>query len=213
MFKELAPLVRHRAVLFTMSHVEDDQFRVNVIPKKIGDGENDALTTPVSVTGTVEDLDKELPETLLHFVSSHLELKNSLERAKAEMEEASKAARAEARKKSGIPITKKDPAGNSSKPAMAPEAPARRSPSLPKRPVCSMPRRSLSEPMDRLMEAWSLPPRHRKAMRTRRSCGKRTTRARPKKATRRLDVPLGTAYLCTAFPGDIHNSCSGVPAP
>jgi len=124
MFKELAPLVRHRAVLFTVSHVEDDQFRVNVIPKKVTDGENDALTTPVSVTGTVEDLDKELPETLLHFVSSHLELKNSLERAKAEMEEASKAARAEARKKSGSQITKKDPAENSSKPAVAPEAPA-----------------------------------------------------------------------------------------
>ena len=124
MFKELAPLVRHRAVLFTVSHVEDDQFRVNVIPKKITEGENDALTTPVSVTGTVEDLDRELPQTLLHFVSSHLELKNSLERAKAEMEEASKAARAEARKKSGSQVTKKDPAGNSSKPAVAPEASA-----------------------------------------------------------------------------------------
>jgi PRTRC genetic system protein E len=124
MFKELAPLVRHRAVLFTVSHVEDDQFRVNVIPKKVADGDNDALTTPVSVTGTVEDLDKELPETLLHFVSSHLELKNSLERAKAEMEEASKAARAEARKKSGSQITKKDPAGNSNKPTVASEAPA-----------------------------------------------------------------------------------------
>lgn len=123
MFKELAPLVRHRAVLFTVSHVEDDWFRVNVIPKKITDGENDALTTPVSVTGTVVDLDRELPETLLHFVSSHLELKNSLERAKAEMEEASKTARAEARKKSGSQITKKDPAGSSSKPAVAPEAP------------------------------------------------------------------------------------------
>ena len=123
MFKELAPLVRHRAVLFTVSHVEDDQFRVNVIPKKIADGENDALTTPVSVTGSVEDLDKELPETLLHFVSSHLELKNSLERAKAEMEEASKAARAEARKKSGSQTTRKDSAGNSNKPAMVTEAP------------------------------------------------------------------------------------------
>jgi len=124
MFKELAPLVRHRAVLFTVSHLEDDLFRVNVVPKKITDGENDALTTPVSVTGTVEDLDRELPETLLHFVSSHLELKNSLERAKAEMGEASKAARAEARKKPGSLMTKKDPAGNSSKPAAAPEAPA-----------------------------------------------------------------------------------------
>ena len=124
MFKELAPLVRQRAVLFTVSHVEDDRFRVNVIPKKIADGENDALTTPVSVTGNVEDLDRELAETLLHFVSSHLELKNSLERAKAEMEEASRAARAEARKKSGSQVAKKDPAGSSSKSAVAPEAPA-----------------------------------------------------------------------------------------
>lgn len=123
MFKELAPLVRNRAVLLTVSHLEDDQFRVNVIPKKVADGDNDALTTPVSVTGTVEDLDRELPQTLLHFVSSHLELKNSLEHAKAEMEEASKAARAEARKKSGIQTTRKDPVGNSNKPALMPEAP------------------------------------------------------------------------------------------
>jgi PRTRC genetic system protein E len=124
MFKELAPLVRHRAVLFTVSHVGDDRFRVNVIPKKVADGDNDALTTPVSVTGTVEDLDRELPQTLLHFVSSHLELKNSLERAKAEMEEASKAARAEAKKKPGSQITKKDPAVSSNKPAVVPEAAA-----------------------------------------------------------------------------------------
>jgi len=124
MFKELAPLVRHRAVLFTISHVDDDRFRVNVIPKKTTDGENDALTTPVSVTGTVEELDKELPQTLLHFVSSHLELRNSLEWAKAEMEEASKAARAEARKKSGSQTTRKDPSGNSQRPVVAPEAPA-----------------------------------------------------------------------------------------
>jgi PRTRC genetic system protein E len=124
MFKELAPLLRQRAVLFTVSHVENDQFRVNVIPKKITDGENDALTTPVSVTGTIEDLDRDLPQTLLHFVSSHLELKNTLERAKAEMEEASKAARAEAKKKPGSQITKKDPAVSSNKPAVVPEVSA-----------------------------------------------------------------------------------------
>jgi PRTRC genetic system protein E len=123
MFKELAPLVRHRAVLFTVSHVEDDQFRVNVIPKKVSEADNDALTTPVSVTGSVEDLDRDLPQTLLNFVSSHLELKNTLERAKAEMEEASKAARAEARKKSGSQATKRDPADSTNKPAPTSESP------------------------------------------------------------------------------------------
>ena len=124
MFKELAPLLRDRAVLFTVSHVEDDKFRVNIIPKKVSDGENDALSTPVSVTGTVEDLDRELPHTLLHFVSSHLELKNTLERAKAEMEEASKAAKAEARKKSGNQTTKKDPVETPNKFATTTPTPA-----------------------------------------------------------------------------------------
>lgn len=124
MFKELAPLLRHRAVLLTVTHVEEDQFRVNVIPKKITDGENGALATPVSVTGTVEDLDRELPQTLLQFVESHLVLKNTLERAKAEMEEASKAAKAEARKKSGGQTTKKDPIESPNKPATSPEASA-----------------------------------------------------------------------------------------
>lgn len=124
MFKELAPLLRHRAVLFTVSHIEDGTFRVNVIPKKASDGENDALSTPVSVTGTVEDLDRELPQTLLHFVSSHLELKNTLERAKAEIDEASKAARAEARKKPGSQATKKDPVESPNKGVPTQEAPA-----------------------------------------------------------------------------------------
>jgi len=37
MFKELAPLLRHRSVLLTVTHIEEDQFRVNVVPKKIAD--------------------------------------------------------------------------------------------------------------------------------------------------------------------------------
>ena len=133
MFKELAPLLRHRAVLFTVTHVEDDQFRVNVIPKKITDDENDALTTPVSVTGTVEDLDRELPQTLLHFVSGHLELKNTLERAKADLDAASKAARTEARKKSGSQLPRKDQTGSPAyTAASAGEIPAPVKPEPPK---------------------------------------------------------------------------------
>ena len=97
MFKELAPLLRHRSVLFTVSHLGDDQFRVNVVPRKIGDSENGALTIPVSVSGTAEDLDAQLAGTLVNFVSSHLELRNTLERAKANMVAAAKSAQAEAR--------------------------------------------------------------------------------------------------------------------
>ena len=60
MFNELVPILRHRAVLMTLTLVEEDQICVNIVPKKTKDGENDALTTPLSVTRTAEDLDAEL---------------------------------------------------------------------------------------------------------------------------------------------------------
>ena len=106
MFKELAPYLRQRAVLLTVTHLEEDRIRVNVMPKKLKDGENAALTTPLSVSGTAEELDRELPSALVSFVSSHLQLKNSLENAKAEMDAAAKTAQAEARSKSKTPTKK-----------------------------------------------------------------------------------------------------------
>ncbi len=100
MFKELLPVLRDRAVLLTVTLVDADQIRVNIVPKKLKDGDNDALTTPLSVTGSAEDLDAELSTTIVSFVGSHLQMKNTLEKAKAEMDAASKAAQAEARTKS-----------------------------------------------------------------------------------------------------------------
>ena len=113
MFKELAPLLRHRSVLFTVSHLGDDQFRVNVVPKKIDESENAALTIPVSVSGTAEDLDAQLADTLVNFVSSHLELKNTLDRAKADITAAAKSAQAEARAKAKNQVGKKDASNGS----------------------------------------------------------------------------------------------------
>ena len=103
MFKELVPYLRHRAMMLTVTHLGEDQIRVNVIPKKLKDGENEALTTPVSITGTAEELDQDLPSTLVGFVAAHLQLTNSLEKAKAEMDAATKTAQAEARAKSKVP--------------------------------------------------------------------------------------------------------------
>ena len=100
MFKELVPVLRDRAVLLTVTLLDEDQIRVNIVPKKLKDGDNDALTTPLSVTGTAEELDTELSKTIVGFVGAHLQMKNTLEKAKAEMDTASKAAQAEARAKS-----------------------------------------------------------------------------------------------------------------
>jgi PRTRC genetic system protein E len=119
MFKELAPYLRQRAVLLTVTHVEEDQIRVNVIPQKIKDGENAALTTPLTLTGTAEELDRDLPATLVSFVGAHLGLKNTLDRVKEEMDAAAKAAQAEARSESKTGATKPAPKPE----AKVPEAP------------------------------------------------------------------------------------------
>ncbi|MGB0125960.1 MAG: PRTRC system protein E [Silvibacterium sp.] len=132
MFKELAPVLRHRAVLMTITSTEDDQIRVNVVPKKLKEDENKALTTPLTVTGTAEELDAEIGQTLVHFVGSHLQLKNTLTQAKADMEAAAKAAQAEARSKSNA-VTKKDTtASATSKPAQTAKAAEPVQPPLPK---------------------------------------------------------------------------------
>jgi PRTRC genetic system protein E len=99
MFKELTPLLRQRTVVMILTRLEDDSIRVNVIPHKLNESENEALTTPVSVSGTAEELDAQLPSALVEFVGAHLELKNTLETAKEQMAAAAKAAKAEARSK------------------------------------------------------------------------------------------------------------------
>jgi PRTRC genetic system protein E len=133
MFKELVPILRNRAVVMTATALDDDQIRVNVVPKKVKDGDHDALTTPLSVTGTAEELDAQLGSTLVGFVASHLQMKNALEKAKADMDAATKAAQAEARAKAKTP-TSKSPAkveAASAAVAVQPLKPAEPAPAKP----------------------------------------------------------------------------------
>jgi PRTRC genetic system protein E len=118
MFQQLIPLLRQRSVLLTVTALEHDQIRVNVLPKKLAEGENTALTTPMSFTGTAQELDAQLPGAIVSFVSSYLELKNALDRAKEEMAAAAKLAQEEARNKSkaakkpapvAAPVKKEEP--------------------------------------------------------------------------------------------------------
>jgi PRTRC genetic system protein E len=113
--------------------VDADQIRVNIVPKKLKDGDNGALTTPLSVTGTAEDLDAELASTLVGYVGSHLQMKNTLEKAKAEMDAASKAAQAEARAKSKTPAKTAPPNSEVTQyaPTAKPAEPAKPAPQKP----------------------------------------------------------------------------------
>jgi PRTRC genetic system protein E len=107
MFKDLAPLLRQRSVLLSLTRLEDDTIRVNVFPKKLADGENEALTTPLSVTGTAEELDAQLPSVLTEYVGLNLGLSSTLETVKEQVAAAAKAAKDDARSKSAKPSARK----------------------------------------------------------------------------------------------------------
>ncbi len=109
MFTELMPLLRKRRLILTVSLVEGDTIRVTVVPQKASDTEENALTIPLAITGTAEELDRDLPQQLVEFTRAHLQLQTTLASAKAQMDEAAKAAREEARKKTSKPYGTTNP--------------------------------------------------------------------------------------------------------
>ena len=92
MFVELMPLLKERTLLITVARL-DEKLKVNVIPARVKESEDQALTTPLSFTGSAEELDAELGKHLASYVDSHMQLGNTLAEAKAEMDAAAKAAR------------------------------------------------------------------------------------------------------------------------
>jgi PRTRC genetic system protein E len=102
-FTELMPLLRQRAVMITISDVGQGLLRVNIIPRKlVVDGssdENTALTTPLSITGKAEELDRELPGQLTTFTESIARTGSNLDELKTQHAAAVKALEAENKKK------------------------------------------------------------------------------------------------------------------
>lgn len=112
MFAELKQLLRRRSLTITVSAVDDKQIRVNVVPharsedKKINEQISyshksevasvpeeavKALTTPISITGTAEEIDEKFPRILTTYVESHIGLQTSFDRASTEISSAVKA--------------------------------------------------------------------------------------------------------------------------
>jgi PRTRC genetic system protein E len=100
-FTELMPLLKQRAVIMTISDVGEGLLRINVIPRQVegGTDENTALTSPLSITGSPEELDRELPGQLASFTESIVRTATNLEELKAQHAAAVRAVEAENRKK------------------------------------------------------------------------------------------------------------------
>jgi PRTRC genetic system protein E len=112
MFIELMPLIENRPLTITVAVLSEGRIRVNVVPQalakdskvneKIGYVNKDkvaqipesaihALTTPLSLTGTPDEIDAGLAQQLKAFVDSHVALQQSVDEAKQQIAEAVKA--------------------------------------------------------------------------------------------------------------------------
>jgi PRTRC genetic system protein E len=119
MFSELMPLLAERTVLITVARESDTVIRATVIPKRIIENENAALSTPLSFVGAPEELDRDFAKELAAYVDVHRQLGSTLAQAKATMEAAAKAAQEEAKRKAD---EKRKAKSATSAPAPAPSA-------------------------------------------------------------------------------------------
>src|SRR2546422_10781901 len=103
------PLLAGRTVLITVARLDDKTLRVNIVPAQARADDNPALTTPLSYTGSPEELDTELGKHLATYVDSHLALGSTLAEAKAEMDAATKAARQKVKTTQQAPQQNADP--------------------------------------------------------------------------------------------------------
>ncbi len=110
MFKELMPVLRRRPLTLTVSSLDGGLVRVNVVPHgldedKKGNESNSykdkvaqipseaikALTRPLCLTGTPEEMDSGLARSLADFSESHVQLQEAFDQASKEIAEAVKA--------------------------------------------------------------------------------------------------------------------------
>jgi len=131
MFAELYALLTQRSLTITIAALSEGQIRVNVIPHsrpedtkineqityshkdevaRIPEAAVKALTTPISLSGTAEEIDLRLASVLLEFVESHAQLQGSFDRASSEIAEAVRAIdeRNKAKSKSKAASSKSD---------------------------------------------------------------------------------------------------------
>lgn len=110
MFKELKDLIKARPLTLTMVALDGDRLRVCVVPQgldsdkevnskaghhkdvaQIPESAIKALTTPLCLEGTADELDADMPGKLTEFTKAHRELRGGIDTAKEQIAAAVKA--------------------------------------------------------------------------------------------------------------------------
>jgi PRTRC genetic system protein E len=120
-FTELLPILRNRTVMLTIALVNDDVLRVNVIPRRKTDKENDAadiaLSSPLTVTASAQELDHDFARQIANFSGSFEKAASNLQQIESAHAAAVKALEEERKKE----LKNRKPGCAQAKPATATE--------------------------------------------------------------------------------------------
>ncbi len=110
MFTELKEMAKSTSINIMISAEPEEKLRVIVMPKAAKEGENPALSTPLSLVGTPEELDEKFASIITGYTASRTSLAESLSAAQAVMEAAkADAAKTAAKKTASKPTEKAKP--------------------------------------------------------------------------------------------------------
>jgi PRTRC genetic system protein E len=120
-FTELLPILRNRTVMLTIALVNDDVLRVNVIPRRKTDKENDAadiaLSSPLTMTASAQELDHDFARQIANFSGSFEKAASNLQEIESAHAAAVKALEEERKKE----LKNRKPGCAQAKPAAATE--------------------------------------------------------------------------------------------
>jgi PRTRC genetic system protein E len=98
MFKELAPLLSERSLILTLTAGEGDQVHLTITPQ-LRKEDSKGLSQPISVSGTAEELDTSLAESLVAYTAEVMTFDRSFKQVKASMDASLAELKAESDKK------------------------------------------------------------------------------------------------------------------
>jgi PRTRC genetic system protein E len=88
-FQQLTPLLNNATLVLTISG-SAEALTLNVIPQPIDAKADAGLKTPLSITGSAEELDAGFAEALSSYTASYLSMAESIANAQAQMADAEK---------------------------------------------------------------------------------------------------------------------------
>lgn len=98
LFRSLLKLTQSTTIACFISSEGDGLMKVTVMPKPGKEGENPALSTPLQLVGTPEELDEKFADVLSGYTASRISLAESLAAAQTVMDAAKKDATEKAAK-------------------------------------------------------------------------------------------------------------------